>query len=391
MTVSNPAEFVKDPNVTAAVAEGIATALNVPGNWVNVTLTVVPARRLLGTTGRMLEGTGTVQVDYVITIPGVTPVVGVTSPSNVSATLSAGDASAFQAAISNSVAQKAGPAAYSVQVTSIEITTSAPTSAPTPPPTPAPRGLPPNVNNQDDDDDSSARNIGIIVGVFVALFLLAVCCLCALVCMYTPMWNMLPQAMGGGGQPWSMQAMGGAGQQQGQAQGDMLLVMPAPGPAPALAANNERWANPPLPASVIPCIVKMRVSNPAEFGNEPSMHSTVAEGIATALDVPGSWVNVTRMDRDPGSPDTPVEPQPLLQVHYLVKVPSDTPAANARSPSNIRARLAAAGICQAFQAAISNSVAVGVPKPEPYSVEVTSHDIINGSDDLPGAVPLLDS
>lgn len=241
MSVSNPEEFVKDPNVTAAVAAGIATALNVPGEWVNVTLSVVPARRQLGGRGRRLAS-GTVQVDYVITIPGETPVVGASSPANVTAALGSTDASVFSTAISNSVAQSAGPGAYTVVVTSVEViasggvasTSRAPTPAsPIPAPTPAPtppksRGIPPVSATEDDDD--TGRSIGIIVGILVAFFVLAACCLVAVLVMQGVL--SLPAALGGG-----------ARQQDGE---EALNVVPSPGVAPTPA--DSRWAHPaPVP------------------------------------------------------------------------------------------------------------------------------------------------
>jgi len=118
MVVSNPAEFVKDPNATIAVATGIAVAINVPPNWVDVTLSLLPTRRLVGA-GRKLQGTGEVKVDYVITIPGKTPLVGVGSPSAVTTALEIAEAANFSRAISSSIAGSSVSGMYSITVTSV--------------------------------------------------------------------------------------------------------------------------------------------------------------------------------------------------------------------------------------------------------------------------------
>mmetsp|Transcript_117282 Transcript_117282/g.339060 ORF Transcript_117282/g.339060 Transcript_117282/m.339060 type:complete len:246 (-) Transcript_117282:147-884(-) len=129
MTVNDPAEFVKDPNVKTAIGKSIGEIIGVPATYISVTLTVVE-RRLEGSLRRL---TGSVKVDYTITLPA-------TAPAGESVNTDASDivnkmkttqvvdlASKINAAV---VAE--GGTAYTVQVTAIDdpvtdvVTTTAP-------------------------------------------------------------------------------------------------------------------------------------------------------------------------------------------------------------------------------------------------------------------------
>jgi hypothetical protein len=192
MEVPNPEAFVKDPNVTAAVASGIADALNLPSSWVTVVLSVVsaggaaaptPAPTPAGNERRLAAGE--VQVDYTITIPGeVTAASGnsasvATSPAGVTAALGSADPAAFTTKINNAITSSLGASAasqFTVQVQSITFGTTTTTTTTTPAP-PRSRAV-----IQEDDDEDTAKTVGIIVGVFAALFVITLCCLYAVFC-----------------------------------------------------------------------------------------------------------------------------------------------------------------------------------------------------------------
>jgi len=235
MKVSNPAEFVKNPNVTAAVATGIAKSLNLPTSWVNVTLSVVSGN------GRRLEGssaaTGEVQVDYVITIPGVTPLVGAQSPANVTSALGAATPASLQSEISSAIAQSgAGTFDLEVQSISYEVISGPLAATTTTVVAPVDRDVPitPKPEEVDDLDDNTARNIGILVAVFVTLFVLTLCCLYAVFCT-----NLVFKKKEEEGERLQavMPVQAGDGVQE-------LNVVPVQGPPP------ERWAVPARPRPV---------------------------------------------------------------------------------------------------------------------------------------------
>jgi hypothetical protein len=125
MQVDDPQAFVSDPAVEQALVNGMSSIVGMPPSFISVSMAVTdPVRRRLGAgfkrnpalaalARRRLQG-GSVQVDYVIIVPGTH-----SSVQDVVGTVEAMPATAIAAVIAAEISAHAGSGAYAVSVASV--------------------------------------------------------------------------------------------------------------------------------------------------------------------------------------------------------------------------------------------------------------------------------
>lgn len=158
---------MSDPGARTAVAQGLASMIGVPTDWVNVVLQLI-SRRLL--TARILQGNGNVRMSYTITIPDTLQSTGILT--NVTSTLTNARPADVTASISAALTQSVGAGAYSVVVSQMStpvISTSATTSAA------HSRGAIPPTAQSEEDGDSRNTGLAVIITIFVILLVCACC------------------------------------------------------------------------------------------------------------------------------------------------------------------------------------------------------------------------
>jgi len=173
MQVSNAAAFVTDPQVKLAVADGIATQFGVPRAWVEVDLQLVDRRLGVGT--RRLQGDGTVQVNYIISVPATADAQGAQSVSSIVSSIEDTQPAAITATMTNAISSRLGTDSFSVAVTNISpptVHTIATTPAPSPAASQGRGGIHVGPIEAEDDTD----NTGVVVGAVVGTLLVLCCC-----------------------------------------------------------------------------------------------------------------------------------------------------------------------------------------------------------------------
>jgi len=142
MEVSNSQTFISNPNASLGVARGVANVAGVSPNMVTVTMSA--SRRLHSHLPRLLQVSGTVDVEYIITVPASAPAAGAGSATNIQSALATTDATALTTAVSNGVASTSS-GTFTVIVHKVRAPTSkTPGIAPAPEPAPKPAPPPPS-------------------------------------------------------------------------------------------------------------------------------------------------------------------------------------------------------------------------------------------------------
>jgi len=142
MEVSNRQTFISNPNASLGVARGVANVAGVSPNMVTVTISA--SRRLHSHLPRLLQVSGTVDVEYIITVPASAPAAGAGSATNIQSALATTDATALTTAVSNGLASTSS-GKFTVIVQKVRAPTSkTPGIAPAPEPAPKPAPPPPS-------------------------------------------------------------------------------------------------------------------------------------------------------------------------------------------------------------------------------------------------------
>jgi len=172
MQISNASGFMSDPGARTAVAEGLASMIGVPTDWVNVVLQFL-SRRLHGVTPRILQDNRNVRMSYTITIPDTLQSTGILT--NVTSALTNARPADVTSSISAALTQSVGAGAYTVIVSQMSTLVISTSTDPATTSTAHSRGAIPHTAQSEEDGDSRNTGLAVIISIFVILVVCACC------------------------------------------------------------------------------------------------------------------------------------------------------------------------------------------------------------------------